>query len=605
MREEESDGDWIPMPKKAAPPKPASKPLAMADSDDLDVLLPPFVPRIRRRSPLPDIWTDPFQLPSSDPPTSQPSASDADSSASSQPVLKGKRTRLPTRPPSPIEVIDLSSSPLAAPASFSHQNTPIKNWGQSSHSTNPVLLSSAPTTPRCSPSPSKKLKTPETVLHNPAPQFEEGNSSLLYDQDALGIGYDENFGYFEQELEHPVQPWLSEFRGHSNTQNVESPISATSSSSSRFRRRSPPPQPRGGTGHINRILDFSSPPPVPPHIHPVASQSQTAAENERPNKEALQASALSLRRPNLTCITTLPEQRSLPPTPGTPHTGGGSGVLGSPVKNFNWITATRGNFSPRKQLKRVLEGVFLPSTVNEERKSSRKNETKKKSSESESESDTDENYLAQKSSYRSSCSSGRSTDSTSEESSEDEYPERDKSSDEAEEADRANSTPPSPLFTMPLPDNLEQALSTSEPSSPSFTSPPEKEVGVPKERPQPQRAISHPPPLQTPVKFRSMIPIPSSRCSSANSPAIVRSSTIPLPQNMPQKPPLYRNRTAPAAPKLAKPKQPPPAPERKNKVMLRQSSFGAWKDIPSGETPHKKTTTIWENVEVLDLTEAD
>ena len=253
--------------------------------------------------------------------------------------------------PSPqIEVIDLLSS--SPPACFSADTSPTTTkWAASP--------SSVPGTPPrrltegFEESPNKKQKTPESIrraslaeendaylLDTPAsvsrtsskrlsggfiePLYDE--SSYDYDAGLPAFGYDDYFGFYEQDLPSPKDA-------------PESRSEAISKVNRRldFSAPLPPPQPEEDSRDI-----FLSSEPLPnlPPLNTNLPQSSSAYAHSRNDSTASTSSSSAYSDFSVPLSTPI------------------SAAERQPIRDFSWITTTRGNFSPRKQLKRVMEGVF-------------------------------------------------------------------------------------------------------------------------------------------------------------------------------------------------------------------------------------------------------
>jgi len=255
------------------------------------------------------------------------------------------------KPSPPVEVIDLLSS---SPPCFSADTSPTTaKWAAGP--------SSAPGTPsrrlkkECDESPSKKLKTPESVRRaslaeeNDAYLFDtpvsvsrrsskrlsggftppsgalHGEGSFGYDEGFSTFGYDDHFGFYEQDLPFPKD--------------------APESRAEAIRK-------------VNRRLDFSDPPqpPQPGGDSRALPSSSEPLSYLPPLDTSLPPPSAYAHSRNASTASTISSSAysdfSIPLSTPT------SAAERQPVRDFSWITTTRGNFSPRKQLKRVMESVF-------------------------------------------------------------------------------------------------------------------------------------------------------------------------------------------------------------------------------------------------------
>ena len=200
----------------------------------------------------------------------------------------------------------------------------------------------------CEESPSKKHKTPESVQRvsfteeNDAYLFDtpasvsrtsssggfiipseplHDESSFDYDAGLPAFGYDDHFGFYEQYLPSPKDVLKSRSEAISK---------------------------------VNRRLDFSAPPP-PPQPEEDSQGIFFPEPLSYPPPLDTSSSAYAHSRNASTASTTSSSAYSDFSIPTSTPT---SAAERQPVRDFSWITTTRGNFSPRKQLKRVMEGVF-------------------------------------------------------------------------------------------------------------------------------------------------------------------------------------------------------------------------------------------------------
>lgn len=123
--------------------------------------------------------------------------------------------------------------------------------------------------------------------------------------------------------------------------------------------RSPESKRIEAIGKVNRILDFCPAPSSESSGH-----GSCVLPSQRPYLPPLNTGISTLPAPesshsrngsntsNTTHNSTFSSFSDASTSISSPTTGR------QPVRDFSWITMTRGNFSPRKQLKRVMEGVF-------------------------------------------------------------------------------------------------------------------------------------------------------------------------------------------------------------------------------------------------------
>ena len=309
----------------------------------------------RSRSPL----TSPEPIPSSPPIINYfPEESSSQEWPSPIHLHRGQRPS----PEKKIEVVDLTSSPeeFSQHVSFA--------TGTNSAPTVPNTPSRIKKVLSLEPSPSKKIKTfepfqrdllakepkekemgvegegegegegnvdpvsaPSTISRSSRrpsyfPRNIHDESAFDYGGENLDYEYDDHFGYYVQD---------------------------------KFHRRSLESERIEAIGKVNRVLDFS---PAPyfgsgdhdscvlpsqrPYLPPINTSVHAPPTAE--SRHSRNGSTAS----NTTHNSTLSGFSDVSTSISSPTTGR------QPIRDFSWITTTRGNFSPRKQLKRVMQGVF-------------------------------------------------------------------------------------------------------------------------------------------------------------------------------------------------------------------------------------------------------
>ena len=275
---------------------------------------------------------------------------------------QGWRQREPS-PEQRIEVVDLTSSP----EEVTQHSSAI---GTTSASTIPSTPSRTKKVPGLKPSPSKKIKTSEPLRRGFIAEEQEvvegerevvevaekdvdpfgtpsavnrrssrrlsdefifprdihEESSFDYGEGDLDFGYDDSFSCYEQD---------------------------------KFHGGGLEPEGIGATGKVNRVLDFC---PIP--FPESGDHDSFALPSQRPYLPPLNTGVPPPLAPESS------HSRNDSTTSNTTHNSTFSGLSDAstsisspttgrqPIRDFSWITTTRGNFSPRKQLKRVMEGVF-------------------------------------------------------------------------------------------------------------------------------------------------------------------------------------------------------------------------------------------------------
>ena len=232
---------------------------------------------------------------------------------------------------SPIEVIEISSSPIVTSTTkCTHTNPPPGSPSLETPKSSFWLISSEE-------SPSKKHKTQENVrrasplnrgggVEGLMPSQRRRSSArpsggfLLEDDSTFDnddFGYDGHFGFCEQEGLFGSSPELD-------------------------------------LGKVNRVLDFSNPTPHKTVTY-FSDDLLPGSPNSLPQPQPLYINSRTISNASTTS-TGSPSHDAF--SPNSPIDLSTPSALINPIRDFSWITTTRGNFSPRKQLKRVMEGVF-------------------------------------------------------------------------------------------------------------------------------------------------------------------------------------------------------------------------------------------------------